>query len=224
MHLVSAAVLKEWNVLTDERVVARVLSGETALFELLIRRHNGRIYRIIRASVQNNRHAEDVMEHAYVKAYAHLRQFDGEAGFSTWLIRIAIDESHAWVRRRAGHEAFGDNSSIEEPFMSRKSSDHPKRQAFTGELRGLLEWAIDTLPEGLREVLVLHEIEGLSTSEVAESLQVSEDVVKTCLSCARAALQRVLMGRIAAALPEAFPFSRPQCDRVVAHVLARIAG
>jgi RNA polymerase sigma-70 factor, ECF subfamily len=111
-----------------------------------------------------------------------------------------------------------------EPFMSRNPTENPERQAFTGELRGLLEWAIDTLPDGMREVFVLREVEGLSTSEVAESLGVSEDVVKTRLSRGRAALRRVLLDRTGATAPEAFRFYRPRCDRVVPHVLAQIAG
>jgi RNA polymerase sigma-70 factor (ECF subfamily) len=106
--------------------------------------------------------------------------------------------------------------------MSRNPAENPERQAFTAELRSLLEWAIDTLPDGMREVFVLREVEGLSTSEVAESLDVSEDVAKTRLSRARAALRRVLLERTGASTSEAFRFYRPRCDRVVSQVLARI--
>ena len=86
-----------------------------------------------------------------------------------------------------------------------------------------MEWAIDTLPDGMREVFVLRDVEGLSTSEVAECLGVTEDVVKTRLSRGRAALRRVMLERTGATTPEAFRFYRPRCDRVVAQVLARIA-
>ena len=92
---------------------------------------------------------------------------------------------------------------------------NPERQAFTGELRELLEWAIDGLPDGAREVFVLREVEGLSTAETAASLGVSEDVIKTRLSRARAALRRSLLERTGATAPEAFRFYRPRCDRVV---------
>jgi RNA polymerase sigma-70 factor (ECF subfamily) len=102
--------------------------------------------------------------------------------------------------------------------------ENPERQAFAGELRRLLEWAIDTLPDGMREVFVLRDVEGLSTSEAAESVGVSQDVVKTRLSRARAALRRVLMQRTGATAPEAFRFFRPRCDRVVQLVLARITA
>ena len=108
--------------------------------------------------------------------------------------------------------------------MSSNPAQSPERQAFAGELRGFLECAIDALPEGMREVFVLREVEGLSTSEVAECLGVSDDVVKTRLSRGRAALRRLLMERTGATAPEAFRFYRPRCDRVVAQVLTRICG
>jgi RNA polymerase sigma-70 factor (ECF subfamily) len=92
------------------------------------------------------------------------------------------------------------------------------------ELAGLLEWAIDGLPNGMREVFMLREVEGLSTAEVAHCLGVSDDVVKTRLSRGRAQLRQRLMARTGAAAPDAFRFYRPRCDRVVAKVLARIAG
>lgn len=207
---------------SDAEVIRQVLEGNTAMFELLMRRYNERIYRAARAIVRDEQEAEDVMQQAYVNAFTHLHQFNGAARFSTWLTRIAINESLARVRRRGRYQTFDDELSNVEPFMSRNVPANPERQAFTGELRGLLEWAIDTLPDGMREVFVLREVEGLRTSEVAEALDVSEDVVKTRLSRGRAALRRVLLERTGATAPEAFRFYRPRCDRVVAQVLSRI--
>lgn len=194
------------------------------MFELLMRRYNERVYRAARAIVRDEHEAEDVMQQAYVDAFTHLRQFNGSARFSTWLTKIAINESLARVRRRGRYEEFDDDLPYAEPFMSSTPADNPERQAFAGELRGLLEWAIDTLPDGMREVFMLRDVEGLSTSEVAESLGVSEDVVKTRLSRGRAALRRVLLERTGATAPEAFRFYRPRCDRVVRQVLDRIDG
>ena len=209
---------------TDADVIDQVLAGQTASFELLMRRYNERVYRAARSIVRDDQEAEDVMQQAYVNAFTHLRQFNGTARFSTWLTRIAINEALARVRRRGRFEAFDDELSNVEPFMPRNPSENPERQAFAGELRGLLEWAIDTLPNGTREVFVLREVEGLSTFEVAQCLGVSEDVVKTRLSRGRATLRRVLMQRTGATASEAFHFYRPRCDRVVARVLAAIAG
>ena len=222
MKTTSAAAAVEVGDRSDDDIVRQVLDGNTAMFELLMRRYNERIYRAARAIVRDEHEAEDVMQQAYVNAFTHLRQFNGSARFSTWLTKIAINESLARVRRRGRHEEFDDQRSNVEPFMSRTPADNPERQAFAGELRALLEWAIDTLPDGMREVFVLRDVEGLSTLEVAESLGVSEDVVKTRLSRGRAALRRVLLERTGATAPEAFRFYRPRCDRVVRDVLARI--
>jgi RNA polymerase sigma-70 factor, ECF subfamily len=224
MHLVSGQVLEQWSTLTDEQVVSQVLSGQTGLFEVLMRRHNERVYRAARAIVRDDGEAEDVMQQAYVNAYAHLRQFGGRSRFSTWLLRIAINEAIARARQRGRYESFDEDLLTVETFMMKRPPGDPERQALSGELRGLLEWAIDGLPDGAREVFVLREVEGLSTAETAEVLDVSEDVVKTRLSRARVALRRVLEERIGESTPEAFRFYRPRCDREVARVLQRIGA
>ena len=220
----SAATIREGADQTDQEVIEHVLDGHTGSFELLMRRYNERVYRAARAILRDEEEAEDVMQQAYVNAFTHLRQFNGSARFSTWLTRIAVNEALARVRRRGKYETFDDDLSTVEPFMSGNVPENPERQAFTGELRELLEWAIDTLPNGTREVFVLREVEGLSTSEVAEALDVSDDVVKTRLSRGRAALRRVLLERTGATAPDAFRFYRPRCDRVVTRVLEQIAG
>jgi len=207
---------------SDRAIIQQVLEGHTALFELLMRRYNERVYRAARSIVRDEQEAEDVMQQAYVNAFAHLGQFNGSALFSTWLTRIAINEALARVRRQGRYEAFDDELSNVEPFMSGSPSENPERETFTRELRDLLEWAIDRLPDGTREVFMLREVEGLSTAEVAECLGVSEDVVKTRLSRGRATLRRLLMERTGATAPDAFRFYRPRCDRVVARVLEKI--
>ena len=219
----SNAIVRQASQQTDEHVVEQILAGNTALFELLMRRYNERLYRAARAITRDDREAEDVLQQAYVNAFSHLRQFKGQAQFATWLMRITINEALARVRRRGRYEPFDDELSNVETFMPFNSTPDPERQAFTGELRELLEWAIDQLPDGAREVFVMREVEGLSTADTAASLEVSEDVVKTRLSRARAALRRSLYERAGATAPEAFRFYRPRCDRVVAQVLARIS-
>ena len=223
MNAVTAVQLESTDQ-SDEEIVREVLAGDTARFALLMRRYNERLYRAARAITRDDREAEDVMQQAYVNAYTHLRQFNGEARFGTWLTRIAIHEALSRVRRRGRYEPFDDDLTNVEPFLSLDSRQNPERQAFSGELRELIEWAIDGLPDGAREVFVLREIEGLSTAETAEALEVSADVVKTRLSRARAALRRVLLEHAGATAPDAFRFYRPRCDRVVAEVMRRIAG
>jgi RNA polymerase sigma-70 factor (ECF subfamily) len=222
MHVVSGAILDRWTALTDEDIVARVLEGQTALYEVLMRRHNERIYRAARAIIRDEDEAEDVMQQAYVNAYAHLRQFDGRAKFSTWLTKIAVHEALTRARKRGRYDAV-DFTEEENQIVERQPSRDPERRAFAGELRSLLESSIDELPDGLREVFMLREVDGLNTAETAECLGVSEDVVKTRLSRSRAALRHQLAERAGILAPETFRFAQPRCDRVVAAVFARIS-
>src|SRR5688500_12157690 len=169
MHMVNAAVLEGWSVLPDEAVVARILEGHVALFEILMRRHNERLYRAARAIVRDDAEAEDVMQQAYVNAYAHLRQFDGRASFATWLTRIAVNEAITRARRRGRYDSFDDRAPALEKVLPMRSANNPEREAFTGEMKLILESAIDSLPDGSREVFMLREVEGLSTAETASS-------------------------------------------------------
>src|SRR5262245_7681150 len=92
--------------LTDEEIVARVLAGEARLFELIMRRHNARVFRAARAILRDADEAEDVMQDAYVRAYEHLAEFGGRARFSTWLVKIAVHEALARARKRRRFESF----------------------------------------------------------------------------------------------------------------------
>ena len=222
MHVVSEATLDRWTALNDEDIVSRVLDGHTALYEVLMRRYNERIYRAARSIVKDEDEAEDVMQQAYVNAYFHLRQFDRRAKFSTWLTKIAIHEALARARKRGRYDSI-DFTEEENQAVERQPSRNPEHQAFAGELRSLLESSIDKLPDGLREVFMLRDVDGLSTAETAECLGVSEDVVKTRLSRGRAALRNLLVERAGIVAPEAFRFPQPRCDRIVAAVFARIA-
>ena len=225
MHLVSAPVLEKWGCLSDEQVVERILGGQTALFEVLMRRHNERLYRAARAIVRDESEAEDVMQQAYVNAYSHLRQFDGRSQVSTWLTRIAIHEALARVRRRRRYtdmDMDADRTPDQAVDTSNTALPDPERLAFSSEIGALVETAVDRLPDGAREVFVLRMVEGMNTAEVAAALDVSEAVVKTRLSRARAAVRRDLSGHFETAAATTFRFLRPRCDRVVAAVLARI--
>src|SRR6187399_121395 len=110
MQITSPTMVERWSASSDEEIAQRVLDGDKSLFEVLMRRHNERIYRAARAIVRNDREAEDVMQQAYVNAYVHLRQFDGRASFATWLTRIAVHEALARVRRRGRFESLEDSS------------------------------------------------------------------------------------------------------------------
>jgi RNA polymerase sigma-70 factor, ECF subfamily len=212
--------------LSDSEVVRRVRAGEHALFEVLMRRHNQRVYRTVRAVLGPLGDPEEVMQQAYVNAYTHLHQFEERAQFSTWLTRIALNEALA-ERRRAGRhdvvpiEAQAEGSTGVVDALSTRGPD-PERQAYSRELGTLLEDAIDSLPDTYRIVFMLRDVEGMSTRETGEGLQLGEEAVKTRLHRARALLRSRIADRMGAAAAESFQFHASRCDRVVAGVLARI--
>jgi RNA polymerase sigma-70 factor (ECF subfamily) len=212
--------------LTDDEVVARVRAGETPLFEILMRRHNQRVYRAARAIVKDESEAEDVMQAAYVNAYAHLDQFAGRAQFGTWLMRIAVHEGLARIRRSARLSPFDEDEEMAEDPMERPWSigGDPERQASNGELRVLLEAAVAALPVAYRLVFVFREVEGLSTAETASCLEISEDAVKTRLHRARALLRDELFARAGIETAHAFEFHLSRCDRLVAAVMATLGA
>jgi RNA polymerase sigma-70 factor (ECF subfamily) len=213
--------------LSDEDLRERVLLGDSRYFEVLMRRHNQRLFRAARAILKSEDEAEDVMQEAYARAYAHLASFAGQSRFSTWLTRIAVHEALGRLRRRR-HEARGtdgDGDGDGDSLAAAPSLEaDPEVRAHDGQLRGMLERAVDALPEGFREVFVLRAVEELSVAETAECLDIPEEMVKTRLFRARARLQRQLASELDGGVAEVFAFHLVRCDRVVAGAFARIAA
>jgi len=215
------AMNPQMSTLTDEEIVARVRAGETQLFELIMRRHNQRIYRAARAVLRDDGEAEDVMQDAYVRAYAHLHDFEGRARFSTWLTRIAVHEALARLRRGRRLEPI-EAQTQETQSMPTAPRFSPEQQASDGEMRIVLEKAIDGLSDEFRAVFVLRTIEEMTGAETAECLGIPEETVKTRLFRARARLQETLLAALEPAAPRAYEFHLSRCDRVVAVVLSRL--
>lgn len=206
---------------TDEEVVEEVVGGEAARFEVLMRRHNQRLFRAARAILKDDAEAEDAVQQAYLTAYAKLSQFEGRSRFSTWLTRIAVNES---LRRRKKQGRLGDLELAPEPRENPlgHTPRSPEQLAGDGELRALLERAIDALPESYRVVFVMRELEELDTRETAECLELSEEAVRVRLHRARKALREWLYEQADTLAQEAFAFAGERCDRIVRYVLTRL--
>jgi len=203
--------------LSDAEVVQRVRDGDRASFEILMRRHNQRIYRAARAILKNESEVEDAMQQAYINAFTHLNQFEERARFSTWLTRIAVNEA---IARRQRMRTTESEEMVEQTVTRQPTPEH---LAYAGELQRVLEDAVDALPEAYRSVFMLRDIEGLSTNETAEALDLGDEAVKTRLHRARALVRRAVTSRLGETAPGAFQFQAPRCDRVVAFVLERLS-
>lgn len=218
MELLEQAGHEGW---TDEQVVERVLAGETALYEIIMRRYNQRLYRVVRAILRDDSESEDVLQDAYVRAYEHLGQFEGRAPFSTWLTRIAIHEAFARIRRRNRFEQLDAASHNGETLVNSSNPPvDPEQTTSKAELTRLLEEAVLALPEQYRTVLMLRDIEEMSTAETAAALSISEVNVKVRLHRGRALVRKHLFARAGASGKAAFPFMGERCDHVVARVFA----
>lgn len=224
--LMTVADKKLLEVMPDEEVVRRVLDGETALFELIMRRYNQRLYRVARAILRDDAEAEDVMQDAYVRAYTHLAQFGGRSQFATWLTRIAIHEALARVQRRKKTDQLGANewNDGEGEMNIPATALNPEEQLCASELGRALESAILSIPEQYRLVLILRDVEQLSTTETASALDLSEENVKVRLHRARAMVRKNLFAQAGSEAPRAFGFMGERCDRVVTRVMERISA
>ena len=210
---------------SDEEIVDRVKGGEVALYEIIMRRYNQRLYRVARAVLRDDAEAEDVMQDAYVRAYQHLDQFAGRSLFSTWLTRIALHEALSRLRLRNRNQQFDDTGRDGESSMNNmvESSPDPEQNASRAELSHLLEEALLGLPEHYRTVVMLRDVEGMSTAETASALDLTEDNVKIRLHRGRAMARGWIVERVGAKARDAFAFMGDRCDRVVLDVLARLA-
>lgn len=211
--------------LTDETIVDRVRAGDTALYEILMRRHNQRLYRTIRAILRDDVDVEDVMQQAYLDAYTHLDQFKGDAKFATWLTRIAVNRAIRRGQRDRRQLQVVSRDADNDLAIERTAAPDldPEHAMYGRELKTVLESLVSDLPEPFRVVFVLREVEGLSTAETAASLSINEDTVKTRLHRAKRLLRDQLDRRLGPVTTDIYPFHLSRCDRVVGGVMAAIA-
>ncbi len=215
-----AAASDRWS---DLQVIERVKAGETGLYGIIMRRYNQRIYRVARAILRDDDEAEDVMQDTYVRAYQHLDQFAGVAPFVAWLTRIAVHEALRRLRLRKRYEPLEESEQDEKGFMTPvETSPDPEHRASMAELSRLLEEAVLDLPDRYRAVVMMRDIEQLTTAETAAALDLTEQNVKVRLHRGHAMMQGWLFARIGESCKSAFPFMALRCDRVVAGVFARL--
>src|SRR5215470_5404512 len=193
--------------LTDEEIVQRVRAGDASLYEVLVRRHNQRLYRVARAIVRNEAEAEDVIQDAYVRAFAHLDQFEGRARFGAWLTRITVNEALARVRMQQRMQPLTDDGDDRECAVpANYHSMNPEEHTSNAELGHILEETLLSLPDHYRTVVMLRDVEEMNTAETAEALGITEENVKVRLHRGRAFLRESIADRVGTTEREAFPF------------------
>src|SRR5450755_1678260 len=220
------------SAVDDAELVVQVARRDQAAFEMLMRRHNGRLFRVARAILKDDAEAEDTLQEAYLDAYRHIDEFRGEARLSTWLTRIVINQALMRLRKhkrdrvvvpigavaRANPAGEPDQA---EAAVADEHSESPPAATLRAEIRRALERRIDELPTAFRTVFVMREVEDMTVEETADCLSIPAATVRTRLFRARALLREALARDMDMATVDVFSFAGERCDRIVAGVLAR---
>ena len=227
MQLAVSAARFELATLGDEALVAMARNGDESAVRTLVARHNQRLFRVARGVVRNDSEAEDVVQAAYVRAFTSLDSFRGEAQLTTWLTRIALNEALGRVRRRRPTVELaeldaGSNEGRLIMFPSSLMPASPETEAARGQVRHVIEAAVDRLPELFRIVFILRDVEGLSTEETAAQLSIKAETVKTRLHRARKLMRAAIAERLSTAFGDIFPFDGARCADMADRVVERL--
>lgn len=221
--------LIDFAALDDSDLVAAARSGERDAFRTIMQRHNQSLFRVARGLLSDDAEAEDVVQETYMRAFAALDGFRGEARLLTWLTRIALNEARERLRRRrrqplpldtvdqsqaSGAEVVG--------FPGGQPMENPEAEAARAQIRMLLERAVDDLDPRFRLVFILRDVQGCSVDETAALLSLRPETVRTRLHRARAQLRAVLHERLQSSIQGTFPFLGRRCEKITAAVLARL--
>jgi RNA polymerase sigma-70 factor (ECF subfamily) len=206
----------------DMELVRRAIAREADAFRTIITTYNQRLYRIARGVVRNDSEAEDIVQEAYVRAFAHLDSFRGDSSLATWLSRIVMNEALGRLRKGRRTVAMPDGPKAEIIRFPLNPSDDPERTMAQRQIVQLVEQATDSLPDVYRTVFVARVIEGLSIEETADLLGVLPQTVKTRLHRARSLVRKALEDQIGPVLLDAFPFAGRRCERLTTAVMRRL--
>jgi RNA polymerase sigma-70 factor (ECF subfamily) len=203
-------------------LVHRAMAHEAGAFRAIIKTHNQRLYRIARGVVRNDSEAEDIVQEAYVRAFAALATFRGDASLATWLSRIVINEALGRLRKKRRTVAMPASKEAQIIQFPLNPNDDPERTMAQRQILRLVERATDNLPDVYRTVFIARVIEGLNIEETADLLGVRPETVKTRLHRARALVRKALDDEIGPVLLDAFPFAGRRCERLTEAVMKRL--
>ena len=208
----------------ESEVITRILKGEKELYELLVRRNNQKLYRVIRSYLKEEDDIEDSMQNTYLKAFTKLHQFKLESSFSTWLIRIGINEALARIKKKGKLFALPSVSNDPDDAKLIQIPDtkqlNPQDQMIRNEIRQLLEDAIDTLDTKYKTVYIMKEVEGMSLKEISIALELTLSNVKIRLYRSKEMLKDKLYE--VSNHKNIFEFGFNKCDRLTENVMRLI--
>jgi RNA polymerase sigma factor (sigma-70 family) len=215
-------VLLKTNEFTDTEVISRILAGEPAFYEILIRRNNPYLFKVGMAYGYNKQDVEDLMQDTFISAYKNLGRFEQRASFKTWIVKIMLHHCYhkkqklSFKNEKPVYATFNEKKI---PMFSHSPAD-PDKRILNRELRLVIEDAIGRIPVKYRMAFSLRELNGMSVAETAEALGISEVNVKVRLNRAKAMLRKEIEKMYT---PEdIFEFNLIYCGRMVERVMAKI--
>jgi RNA polymerase sigma-70 factor (ECF subfamily) len=202
---------------TEEEIIQKILDGEMALFEVLIRRYNPILYKIARSYDFDHEEAKDLLQEAHIAAYQNLKNFEKRSSYKTWIAKIMVNKclyklSYGSSKYEVTHQTIDENS---QPVFSSKNQS-TEANVLNRELSNILEKGLEKIPVHYRTVFVLREIEGLNIAETAETLNITPVNVKVRLNRAKNLLQKELEKYYSKA--QLYDFNLIYCDSVVKNV------
>jgi len=205
---------------TEAEIISRIINGEKALYEIIVRRFNPYLYKIGRSYNYTHEDTQDLMQETFIDAYKNLLQFEGRAGFKTWIIRIMMNNCY----RKRGKSSFKneimqDVNEHSTPMFTNRNNDTDKIIQ-NRELGHIIENALEKIPFDYRIVFSLREINGLNVAETVEMLNISEANVKVRLNRAKTMLRNEIESTYSAS--ELFEFNLIYCDAMVENVMKKI--
>lgn len=203
------------ETLSDEAIILKIISGEKNLYEILMRKYNQQLYRISMSIVNDDDAAQDIMQTAYLNTYRQLANFKHQSSFSTWITRILINESLLYKKRKLKRE-----KTIMENNYNDEHTETPLNNLMNKELKMILEKAVATLPEKYRMVFMMREVQGMSTNETMEALNLGESNVKIRLTRAKEMLRTELNNYWEPR--QLYEFNLVRCDAIVNQVMSQI--
>ncbi len=204
----------------DFDVIKKVLVGEKGLYEILMRRNNQKLYRVIRSYIKDEDLIKDIMQNTYIKAYEKLYQFNRKSEFSTWLIRIGINEAMHVLRSKQNKLFIHPNANSNKLFIEESKNMNPEHNIIQREAKWVLEKVIDQLPEKYKVVYILSEVENMKIKDISDCVGISINNVKVRTHRAKQMLKENLYKL--SQKPNVFEFGFEKCDRLVNNVIKNI--
>jgi len=216
----------DYATMPEKLLLRHAQGGDREAFRAIMQKHNQRLFRVARAVVNNDDEAEDILQDAYLEAFAAIAAFRGESGLNTWLTAITLNEARGRLRRRRPGESLEvmeANGDRIIPFPGMAEIADPEAEAVRSETRRLLERAIDGLTDEFRIVFMLRDVEGLSVEETAAQLDINPQTVRSRLFRARQSLRQSLVSTLSSGMDDVFPFLGARCSRIADRVLERLS-